>query len=202
MVENTDIPSFGFTGGLASGKTTYRNCLKDSMERELSITVYGLTFTTKITSITRDLFGIDVDEKVFREKYRRLTQDVANKMREVDIAVWTNYLIRDIKANSKVPFIIDNIRSKDEVIAFRRTFPNFIVIRLKTDEKQRAKAYKNLYGRYYTEEEKNDLTERTIADVPEDIVWLNTYKKENMEKQVVELVKAIKDGTLQELIKH
>jgi len=186
------IPSFSFIGEMATGKGTYCDHLKEQIEREFGIPVYRFSFSAKIVEIAKDLFGME-------GKDRKLLQNIGNKMREIDPDVWAGYIVRDIKANGKVPFAVDGIRTPNEAAVFKRNFANFIIIRLEVDGQQRMEVYKKNYGRYPTGEESNNISEKTVAGIPFDITLHNNYERANLERQVRGIVEAIKNGTFEKL---
>jgi dephospho-CoA kinase len=200
--EKIKIPSFAFTGVIASGKSTYSDTLKESLEKEFGVTVYRLSFSAKITDIIRDLFGIEEEGMAFREKYRPLMQIVGTKMKEIDPAVFSNYLIRDIKKNNKFPFIVDGLRSKEESDALKEAFADFIVIRIDSDPQKRSEAYKKTYGHYLGADQSNNITELTMATITPDFTLFNNYELSDLKKQIATIVKAIKDGKVKEMIKQ
>ena len=183
-VRPDSIPSFAFVGPMASGKNTYADELKRQIEERFGVTVYRPSFSAKIAEIATDLFGM-------KEKDRKLLQDIGAKMKEIDAGVWAKYLVRDALANGKLPLIVDGMRSLAEAEPFRESIPKFVIVRIETDESQRMEAYKGMYGRYPTKEEMNNITERTIADIPADMTVHNTYNVKDLKSHVKDLVKKI-----------
>ncbi|MGC8649327.1 MAG: hypothetical protein ACP5UN_03890, partial [Candidatus Micrarchaeia archaeon] len=106
---------------------------------------------------------------------RRLLQLIGAKMREIDENVWINYLILDIKRNNKIPFIVDDVRFRNEANLIKENYPNFIIVRLFADDDKRLDIYKNLYGRKPTEDEINDPTEKDIDNIKYDESLINDY---------------------------
>ncbi len=189
------IPSFGFIGLMASGKSTYGDHLAKQMEERLGVKTYRFTFSDKIAEIATDLFDM-------KEKDRALLQAIGAKMKEIRKPIWAEYIARIAKRDNKLPFIVDGIRSKDEAEAMRQAFPGFLVIKLEADEKLRLEAYKRKFGRYPTKEESNNITEATIADITPDIVIHNLYKWDELEKQIGDIITAIETNTMDRLLKH
>jgi hypothetical protein len=189
QVTREDIPSFGFVGLMASGKSTYGDSLGRQLEETFKFPIYRTSFSTKIAEIARDLFDM-------KGKDRRLLQDIGAKMKEIDPAVWAKQIVREIKANGRAPFIVDGIRSIPEAQAFRDGFPDFIIIRIESDEQQRLEAYKRAYGRYPAPEETSNITERTVDGIRPDITFTNVYSQEVLAGHIRGIVHAISDGTI------
>jgi hypothetical protein len=125
------IPSFAFIGHMASGKNAYSDALASSIELEFGVKVSRLSFSAKISDIAKELFDM-------QGRDRRLLQQIGQKMKEIDPAVWAKYLVKKINQSGSQPFIVDGIRSREELAAFRNSFPNFISIRLECDENARV----------------------------------------------------------------
>jgi dephospho-CoA kinase len=190
-----DVPSFGFIGEMASGKSTYSNALRRQIEATFGVKVYRPSFSAKIVDIAVDLYDMD-------GKNRRMLQDIGDKLREIKATTWADYLIRGISRTRQVPFIVDGIRVPEEAEAFRTAFsPNFVLIRLETDEKQRREAYKLEYERYPTEDEASHSTEQAVSQIKADMVLKNTYKKVDLDVQIAEIVTAIQNGTMDTLLR-
>lgn len=179
--ENKDFPSIAFVGYFASGKTYYSNLLAKTLEN-IGIKAYRVSIANKIKEIAKDLFDM-------KDKDRRLLQQIGAKMREINENVWINYLIRDIKRNEKIPFIIDDVRFKNEAELLKDNFDNFIIVRLFVDNEQRMEVYEDLYGRKPTEEELNDPTELDIDNIKYDESIINDYNETTAEKSINNLIK-------------
>ena len=189
------IPPIALFGQLASGKGTYADHLRKSLESEFGVVVYEVpSFSDKISEIARDLFAME-------GKDRDLLQVIGAKMREIDPQVWAKYLIRDIKTNVRIPFVVEGFRDPNELQAFRDNFPDIVVIGIEADKKQRMDAYKNAYGRYPTTEQLAHSSEKAIEQMHADITLFNTYTQENLAKQVAEIVAAIKDKSIYKLFR-
>lgn len=183
------IPSFAFIGPMASGKNTYSDALRSSMEREFGVKVSRLSFSAKISDIARELFDMSGRD-------RRLLQQIGQKMKEIDPAVWAKYLIKKVKEEGSQPFIVDGIRSKEELNAFMSALPNFVPIRLECDEKARLEAYRKLYGKRPTYKEINDPTEISIKSIETAISLKNDYTYRTLRRHIDWIIKGIKDGSL------
>jgi hypothetical protein len=183
------VPSFGFTGEMASGKTTFANELRTQLEREFGIQVYRYTLSTKIVEIAVDLFDM-------QSKNRVLLGDISEKMREIDPAVWTNYVINKIKKNGHLPFIVDGIRYVLDEGRLRSEFPGFMVIRVDTDERQRLEVYKRVYGRYPSEDEVNNKGEGDVSKITHDLCFFNDYSEGISVRRSMEIIESLRRGTL------
>ena len=192
------IPSFAFIGPMAGGKNEYCDALQRAIEKEFGVSVFRPSFSAKISLIAQDLFPYMIQPGV---KPRRLLQEIGAKMNEIDPAVWAKYLVRQIIREDREPFIVDGIRRPEEMAVFKDGFPDFIAIRLDVDEQQRMEAYKKLHGRYPTQEEKENITERTVASLPTDISIRNTYRRDDLERQIAEIIMKIQDGSILDVLR-
>lgn len=180
------IPSFAFIGKMCSGKNTYADRLRARLELEFGVSVYRPAISEKINEIAKDLFGM-------KEKDRMLMQDIGSKMKEIDKRVWARYLVRDIRGRGRMPFVIDGLRFPEDIEVLKENFPELVVVKLESDEKERLEMYRKTYGRYPTKKELENVTEREIARLPADMTLFNKYDKEELELQIEGIVKSIKD---------
>ncbi len=188
-----DIPSFGFAGVISSGKSEYLSRLKALFEKELGVKPYVISFSTIIAEVAERKYGV-------KERTRRALQDVGNEERKEDPEMWARRVIERIHAAKTAPFLVDGIRMPEEAQALKRAFRDFYIIKLiPGDPNARIEAHKKKYGRYPTEEELTDNSDRHVDRIDADITILNSYKKRDMEKQLKGLIAAIKKGTLPEL---
>lgn len=191
--EGYPIPSFVFVGVTGVGKSTYSDYLKYRIEEAFGIPVYRPSFSEKIEEIARELFGMsDYD--------RTLLQGIGNKMRELDPAVWAKHIIRELKANGKLPVVCDGLRKPEELEVFKDELKDFVVIRIEADEKQLLEHYKKKYGKYPTKEQMTNPAEASVANLHADMTLFNNYDMTQMDRQMGEIVKAIKNNTMQQLI--
>jgi hypothetical protein len=177
---STVIPSFAFVGKMASGKNTYADALKAQLEKEFGITVYRPAFSDPIKEIAVKYHGMV-------GKDRALLQAIGAKHKEIDPGVWAKYLARDAVSSGRLPIVVDGMRSPDEAAAFRTMLPKVWIVRIDADEKQRLEFYKKAYGRYPTKEERNDITEKTVEKVKEDVRLVNDYTSETLRRHLEEL---------------
>jgi len=169
-----------FTGCFASGKTYFSNLLLKGLE-ERGITAYKVSISQKIKEIASDLFGM-------KTKDRRLLQEIAGKMREIDNDVWVKYLINNIIVNKKEPFIIDDVRFVREVDLIKQNFSNFVVVKLQTSESDRLAKYQEIYGKPPTPEELKDPTESDIDNIRADIIYKNNYNSNEAQAEINSLI--------------
>ena len=187
------LPSFSFIGDMCSGKTTYSNALKSSIEREFFVKVLRPSISEEISKIAVDYFGM-------KGKDRRLLQEIGMKMDEIDDGVWAKKSVQKIR-ESGGPFIIDNIRTPAQEGVFRSEFPGLITIKLEADEAQRFRKYKELYGGYPTPQESSHVTEKGIHMLHYDIKIFNDYAAGTIEPFVSGIVASIKDGSIKALLR-
>ena len=188
------IPSFGLTGEISSGKSTYADHLKTGIEVEMGINLYRPSFSSKITEIARDLFDMEGKDRV-------LLGEIGLKMREIDPHVWTKYVIKDIRKNNKLPFAVDGLRFIHDVELFKQNFEDFVMIRIDAEEKQRFEAYKKTYGKYPTKEELKNKGEGDITKLPFDIRLVNNYERAELESQIQDVIGSIRKGTIWDLLR-
>lgn len=180
-MSNSTFPNVAFVGNFASGKTYYDNLLAEKL-KEAGITPYKVSIALKIKEMAKDIFDM-------QNKDRRLLQMIGLKMREIDENVWINYLILDINRNNKTPFIIDDVRFKNEADIIKHNYPNFIIVRIFTDDDKRLEVYEKLYGRKPTTSELNDPTETDIANIKYDESVVNDYLPLTAERYIEQLIK-------------
>ncbi len=189
------IPSFAFIGPFAVGKTTYSDRLKALIEAEFGIKVYRPSFSAKMEDIARDLFGM-------KEYDRSLMQAIANKMREIDPAVWARYIIGDVMTHGRLPIIVDGVRKPEELNTLQEEIPNLVVIKLTADESQLLEAYKKKFGHYPTAEQQSNPAESSIPLLHYDLALHNNYTKEELDRQLTGIVDAIRNNTLEKMLVH
>ncbi len=175
-----NFPNVAFIGYFASGKTYYANLLAKRLE-EFGVKPYRISIANKIKEIAKDLFDM-------KGKDRRLLQLIGAKMREIDEDVWINYLILDVRRHNKIPFIVDDVRFRNEANLIKENYPNFIIVRLFSDTNKRMEIYEDLYGRKPTEEEMNDPTELDIDNIEYDESIINDYQPSTAEKSINKLI--------------
>ena len=120
------------TGNICSGKSYLANLLA----KKYNLEIYS--FASKIKEIAVDLFKME-------NKDRKLLQNIADKMKEIDKDIWIKYVLADIGEKKNV--IIDDLRFENELNYLRQN--GFIIIRLKVPEEERVSRIKKLYPDNY-----------------------------------------------------
>ena len=80
-------------------------------------------------------------------KDRKLLQNIADKMKEIDQDIWIKYVLAEIGDNDNV--IIDDLRFENELNYLKQN--GFIIIRLKIPEDERLSRIKKLYPNSYNQ---------------------------------------------------
>lgn len=192
-----NVPPFAFIGKFASGKGLYADELIRSLKSEFHIDIYKVpSFSAKIKEIAAELFDEDL------AKDRTVWQRLGNMMRQIDKQVWAKVLIRKIVNERALTFVVEGFRDSEELRAFRDRFPEMIVIRIDTDPEKRMEAYKNKYGHYPTKEQVEHDTEKAIDTMPADVVLFNDYTPDTLKRHLEGIVKALKAGSMDELLIH
>jgi len=112
-------------------------------------------------------FGSNVKKyckEIFNMKYkdRKLLQDFAQKMREIDSNVWVNKLLNEISEDNSNNIIVDDLRFPNEEVKLREG--GFIIIRLIVDNTLQIERIKKTYPDSYKEhiERLDDISESHI----------------------------------------
>jgi dephospho-CoA kinase len=187
------VPSFAFIGPFAVGKTTYSDRLAELFEKELGVKAYRPSFSAKMEDIARDLFDME-------EYDRSLMQAIANKMREIDPAIWAKYIIKDVMKNGRLPIITDGIRKQEELATVKNEIPDLVVVKLHAEDEKLLAAYRKKFGREPTKEQQNNPAEQHIESLRADMVLENDYTQETIDMQLRQIIRAIKDDTLKEMM--
>ncbi len=189
------IPSFGFIGGMASGKSTYADKLRATIHDEFGKPVYRPSFSSKIMDIAKDLFDMEGKDRV-------LLGQIGLAMRQVDPHVWTKYVARLIRKEGQFPFAVDGLRFQHDVDIFEQNFNDFIIVRVDTDENHRMGVYKRTYGHYPSVEELNNKSEGDALVLPFGMRLFNEYKPEVLASQVHGITDSIKDGSIWNILRE
>ncbi len=176
------MKNIAFVGKMATGKSYYASLLRaELMSKGININVIHIS--TKIKDIATELFGM-------HEKDRDLLQKIAANMREIDEHVWIRYLLSDIRKENKLPFILDDLRFKDEVLLIRQTF-DLLIVKIDSDDSYRKSAYAAKYGKAPTEKELTDITETSMDEIEPDLVLKNDYTKQTASSNITKLLKEL-----------
>ena len=176
------MKNVAFVGKMAAGKSYYASLLRQELIDQ-GINSNIVHISSKIKELAVELFGM-------KDKDRDLLQKLAGKMRDIDEDVWIKYLIYHVKKEGKIPFIIDDVRFKDEVDLLRESF-DLLVIKIESDDVYRRSVYRSKYGRDPTEKELNDVTETSSDDIIPDIVLANDYTKNSAESNMSRILEAL-----------
>tara|TARA_B110000459_G_scaffold194054_1_gene233005 strand:- start:269 stop:772 length:504 start_codon:yes stop_codon:yes gene_type:complete len=116
------------TGKICSGKSTLANKLKNILKLE------KYSFANNVKKYAKEIFEM-------KYKDRKLIQDFAEKMKEIDNNIWIKQLDKEIK--DKVHIIIDDLRFENEYNYLKKN--NYYIIKLVIDKNQQIKRIEDLY---------------------------------------------------------
>jgi cytidylate kinase len=116
------------TGKICSGKSTLANKLKDKLKLE------KYSFANNVKKYAKEIFEMEY-------KDRKLIQDFAEKMKELDNNIWINQLDKEIK--DKTHIVIDDLRFENEYKYLKKN--NYYIIKLLIDKNQQIKRIEDLY---------------------------------------------------------
>jgi len=123
------------TGKMCSGKTTLCNYLCE-LEPRFEIFSFG----KKVKHVATDLFQMDP-----LVKDRTLLTSLGQKMREIDIDVWINYVIN--QCQDKEYCLVDDLRYQNEYESLVKN--GFKIIQLNISPDLQEKRIKNIYPDNY-----------------------------------------------------
>ena len=116
------------TGKICSGKSTLANKLKNILKLE------KYSFADNVKKYAKEIFEMEY-------KDRKLIQDFAEKMKEIDNNIWIKQLDKEIK--DKVHIVIDDLRFENEYNYLKKN--NYYIIKLVIDKNQQIKRIEDLY---------------------------------------------------------
>lgn len=116
------------TGKICSGKSTLANKLKNILKLE------KYSFADNVKKYAKEIFEM-------KYKDRKLIQDFAEKMKEIDNNIWIKQLDKEIK--DKVHIVIDDLRFENEYNYLKKN--NYYIIKLVIDKNQQIKRIEDLY---------------------------------------------------------
>ena len=116
------------TGKICSGKSTLANKLKNILKLE------KYSFADNVKKYAKEIFEM-------KYKDRKLIQDFAEKMKEIDNNIWIKQLDKEIK--DKVHIIIDDLRFENEYKYLKKN--KYYIIKLVIDKNQQIKRIEDLY---------------------------------------------------------
>lgn len=144
---------FAIIGKMGSGKSTCANYLKDIHNFEIH------SFGGPVKKYALEIFN----EK---NKNRKLIQDFAQKIKEIDNDVWVKYLLD--KADLTKNIIVDDLRFPNEYKALKDN--GFKIIKLTISEELQEKRLIETYPENYRIhlERRNDISESYTDSLPFD----------------------------------
>ncbi len=172
-----------FIGHMGSGKTYTLGRVAEQLNDKYHIILNKCSIASGVKQIATNYFGM-------KEKDRRLLQQIGTKMREIDENVWIKALVFKIQNENLIPFGVDDVRFLNEIDRLKEKFSLFVV-KLQPNEDQRLEVYKELYGRYPTEEELNDPTETEIDKLEYNYLIRNTYDQRDITSDIDAIVEAV-----------
>jgi len=116
------------TGKICSGKSTLANKLKNILKLE------KCSFADNVKKYAKEIFEMEY-------KDRKLIQDFAEKMKEIDNNIWIKQLDKEIK--DKVHIVIDDLRFENEYNYLKKN--NYYIIKLVIHKNQQIKRIEDLY---------------------------------------------------------
>lgn len=118
------------TGGMASGKTTVANYLIEKYNFK------KFSFADDVKKYAYEIFNI-------KHKDRKLLQEFASKVREIDNHIWIKRLDEKLKTNNHINIIIDDLRFPEEYEYLKSN--NFLILKLDIHKDLQIKRLKDTY---------------------------------------------------------
>jgi len=146
------------TGKICSGKSTLANIIKYRLNLE------KYSFADNVKKYAKELFDMSY-------KDRKLIQELAEKLKEIDNDIWIKQLDKNIKDKDNI--IIDDLRFENEYNYLRSN--KYFIIKLLIDKNQQIKRIKELYKENANEhiERLEHISELNIDKLDADLV-INT----------------------------
>lgn len=159
-------------GKLCSGKSF----LAKYLQSKLDCNIYSFGYGVK--KYCKEIFNMEY-------KDRKLLQDFAQKMREIDNDVWIKYTIRYINNDKNEHILLDDLRFPNEANYLKEA--GFTIIRLIIDDTLQKERIQKTYPESYKEHllRKNDISESFIDKLPFDY---NILINENNEKMITNII--------------
>jgi len=151
-------------GKICSGKSTCAQYLRDKYDFKIH------SFGAPVKKYAKEIFN----EKL---KNRKLIQEFAQKIKEIDNDVWVNYLLNNINMNDNI--IIDDLRFPNEYSALKKK--GFIIVKLLISKEFQEERIKITYPQNYTTHlnRLNDISESFTDSLLEDYSFTVTEKSED-----------------------
>ena len=144
------------TGRMCSGKTTLCNYLCE-LEPRFQIFSFG----KKVKDVASDLFLMDP-----LIKDRTLLTGIGQKMREIDLEVWINYVLNQCKDVEYC--LVDDLRYQNEYEALVKN--GFKIIQLNISNELQEERIKKVYPNNYNDH----LNNRNHPSEKNNFQWLNS----------------------------
>ena len=136
-------------GKLCSGKSYLAKFLAEKYHGEIHSFGYG------VKKYCKEIFNMEY-------KDRKLLQDFAQKMREIDIDVWVKYTMNKINNSENANIIVDDLRFPNELVYLQNA--GFTIIRLIVDKPLQIQRIRETYPDSYNEhiDRLDDISESHI----------------------------------------
>ena len=162
------------TGKMCSGKTY----ISEKLMNNYNLQKYA--FGDKVKELAIEMFDMDY-------KNRKLIQNLAEKMKEIDNNVWVKHIINEIGNRDNI--IIDDLRFPNELEYLRKH--NFIIIRIDVDKDTQLMRLSEKYlDKFESHVERMEhISEKHIEKLPVDISFNSdnqTYSK------IIEFIDSLK----------
>lgn len=160
-------------GKLCSGKSY----LAKFLAKEYNAEIYSFGYGVK--RYCKEIFDM-------KYKDRKLLQNFAQKMREIDNDVWVKYTMNKINIENKPNIIVDDLRFPNELEHLESA--GFVIIRLIVDKPLQINRIKKTYPETYGEhiDRLEDVSETYIEKMD---IKNTIYVDEHNEKNIIDLVK-------------
>lgn len=145
-------------GNICSGKTTLANTLSKRYNLQ------RIAFADSVKYYVKDIFNVEY-------KDRKLIQDFAEKMREIDQDIWVKKVEDKIKDKENI--VIDDLRFLNEYKMLKDN--NFFIVKLKISKETQIQRINQLYRENAKEhiERLNHISESYIDSLKEDLLITN-----------------------------
>ena len=145
-------------GNICSGKTTLANKLSQRYN------LRKIAFADSVKYYVKDIFKVE-------HKDRKLIQDFAEKMRELDKDIWVKK-VQD-KILNKEDIVIDDLRFPNEYEMLKAN--DFFIVKLKISKETQLQRINELYAQDAEEhiERLNHISESYIDNLHEDLLITN-----------------------------
>tara|TARA_Y100000389_G_scaffold106898_1_gene103884 strand:+ start:2116 stop:2634 length:519 start_codon:yes stop_codon:yes gene_type:complete len=166
------------SGPMCSGKSTIAKFI---CEEKLDYRIYS--FGQKIKDIAIELFEMDKNKKD-----RSLLINIANKMKEINLNVWINYIIKECAYKENC--LIDDLRFENELNVLKNSGDWYFIV-LQIPKETRIKRIKELYPDNFEDHIRNmnDISEKGLVNFPKDkTLYIYEDTKENIEKSIKDFI--------------